>query len=63
MSDKTSKTDGKKAGSSLHQLFTRQQAKVKAKKNMARLLCQFADEDHLKIAQLIQAWLKRDETK
>jgi hypothetical protein len=60
MSDKESQTDSKKAASPLHSLFSRQQPKVKAKKNMARLLCQFAEQDHLKMAKLIQAWLEKD---
>jgi predicted transcriptional regulator len=60
MSVKESQMESKKPTSSLHKLFSRQQPKVKAKKNMARLLCQFAEEDHLKIAKLIQAWLDKD---
>lgn len=60
MSEQKSQTGNKIPGSSLHSLFSRQQAKVKAKKNMARLLCQFAEQDHLKMAKLIQAWLEKD---
>lgn len=60
MSNKDCNTDNLQANSALQKLFVRQQPKVKAKKNMANLLCQFAEDDHKKIAKLIQAWLEKD---
>ncbi len=49
------------ATSALGRLFERQQPKVNARRNMGKLLCQFAEEDHKRIAQLIQTWLAKDE--
>ncbi|WP_416304945.1 hypothetical protein [Neptunicella sp. SCSIO 80796] len=49
--------------SPLNNLFARQQPKVKAKPDMARLLTCLAEEDHKRIAQLIQKWLNDSDKK
>jgi hypothetical protein len=49
--------------SPLSKLFVRKQPKVKAKKRMAALLLVYAEQDHRRIALLIQDWLKDDKVK
>ena len=44
--------------SPLTKLFKRQQVKVKAKDRVARLLLTYAENDHKRIALLIQRWLE-----
>ena len=44
--------------SPLHKMFKRQQPKVKAKPRMAQLLLTYAEQDHQRIAQLIQHWME-----
>jgi hypothetical protein len=41
----------------LNKLFARQQPKVKAKKNMAKLLLTYAENDNQRIAQLLSVWI------
>jgi hypothetical protein len=41
----------------LNKLFTRQQPKVKAKKNMTKLLLTYAENDKQRIAQLLSVWI------
>jgi len=43
--------------SPLNKLFTRQQAKMKVNKRMAKLLLVFSEQDHKRIAVLVQKWL------
>ncbi|WP_438863087.1 hypothetical protein [Neptunicella sp.] len=47
--------------SPLNNLFERQQPKVNAKPDMGKLLTCLAEEDHKRIAQLIQKWLNESE--
>lgn len=47
--------------SPLNNLFERQQPKVNAKPDMGKLLTCLAEEDHKRIAQLIQKWLNEKE--
>ena len=49
--------------SPLHKLFKRQQPKVKAKARMAKLLLEYAEQDHERIARLIQQWLDEEKRK
>lgn len=46
--------------SPLSRLFKRQQPKVRAKKRMAALLLAYAEQDHRRIALLIQTWLNAE---
>jgi hypothetical protein len=43
--------------SPLNKLFARQQPKMKVNKRMAKLLLIFSEQDHKRIAVLIQTWL------
>lgn len=47
--------------SALNTLFTRQQSKVVNTPRQGALLKAFAEEDHKRIAKLIQVWLEADE--
>ena len=44
--------------SPLGKLFARQQPKVKAKKGMANLLKTYAENDHKRIAHLLNKWIE-----
>lgn len=46
--------------SPLTKLFKKKQPKLKATAKKAAFLKQFAEEDHKRIAKLIQAWLEQD---
>lgn len=43
--------------SPLSKLFARKQAKVKAKKNLAKLLMTYAQDDNKRIAHLLSVWI------
>lgn len=43
--------------SPLNKLFARQKQKMKVNKRMAKLLLVFSEQDHKRIAALIQKWL------
>jgi flagellar biosynthesis/type III secretory pathway M-ring protein FliF/YscJ len=45
--------------SPLQKLFSRQQPKVKAKKDMARLLLVYAENDPKRIAHLLKTWMDK----
>ncbi|MDN4503292.1 hypothetical protein QX776_12850 [Alteromonadaceae bacterium BrNp21-10] len=45
----------------LQRLFTKQQPKVAAKKKVGKLLTTMAEEDHKRIAILLQKWLDESE--
>jgi hypothetical protein len=42
----------------LQALFAKQQRKVKANQRMAMLLKSYAEDDHKRIARLLNEWLK-----
>ncbi|MDF2180415.1 hypothetical protein P2G88_19320 [Aliiglaciecola sp. CAU 1673] len=54
-------TDGQKPQGALGRLYARQQPKVRANAKKAALLKSFAEEDYVRIAQLIKKWLDVDE--
>lgn len=47
--------------SALSRLFEAKQGKFKTNPRMTNLLCDFAEHDHKRIAQLLQAWLEKDQ--
>lgn len=46
--------------SALGKLFAAKKDKVKTNKRMTELLCVFAEQDHKRIARLLQTWLEKD---
>ncbi len=53
--------DKAKKSGNLHRLFAKSGGKTNDK--TAKLIKTFAEDDHKRIARLIQAWLKEDEKK
>lgn len=54
-------SDNPEKGGNLHKLFARSGGKTNDK--TAQLIKTFAEDDHKRIARLIQAWLKEDDKK
>jgi hypothetical protein len=46
--------------SALGKLFAAKKSKVKTNQRMTELLCVFAEQDHKRIARLLQTWLAAD---
>ena len=57
-----SKTEKNQTSTPLQRLFNKQQPKVAAKKKVGKLLTTMAEEDHKRIAILLQKWLADSES-